>query len=72
MPTIKIEWLSDDHDCETCGSTYADGALVWLDGDLILELSPSAYCYDSTHYDEADVYRHILEKLGYEIKEPKP
>jgi len=72
MGTIKVEWLNDDHDCEICGSSYADGARVWLDGDLILELEPVAHCYESRHYDEADVYRRILEWMGHRIEEPKP
>jgi len=71
MTTIKIDWLIDEHWCETCGGTYADGAIVWMDDGLFLELRPRAHCYDSTHYDVADVYRLILEKLGYEVKEPK-
>lgn len=66
---IKIEWLYDGHDCETCGQSYATGARVLLNGDLLLELEPVASCYDSQHYDEADVYRSILERLGYQIEE---
>ncbi len=67
--TIEIQWLSDYYDCETCGGNGAQGAIVWVDGEEILNLQPIAHCYDDTTYSESDVYKLILEHLGYEIKE---
>jgi len=66
---IAIEWLSDDHDCETCGSSWAEGAVVKLNGEVILNLSPCAHCYDSTSYSQDQVYRAILDHLGYAVAE---
>ena len=66
---LAIEWLTDDHDCETCGSSWAEGAIVRLNGEVILNMSPCAYCYDSTSYSSDQVYRAILEHLGYAIAE---
>lgn len=65
---VKIEWLSDDNDCDTCGSNYADGARVTLNGEPLLELTPVASCFGGAHWDSADVYRLTLEKLGYQVE----
>lgn len=65
---IKIEWLSDYSDCETCGGNYADGARVTIDGEVALDLEPAAHCYGGTHYDERDVFKRILEHLGHEVE----
>jgi hypothetical protein len=66
---LEIKWLSDDSDCDTCGFNYADGAEVTLDGEPLLELTPVAACYGGAHWSEADVYRKIIEKLGYQVRE---
>ena len=68
-PTIKIEWTSDYSECDTCGFNYSDGANVWLDDKLVLELVPVAGCYDGDHWDQRQVYRLILDALGYTVTE---
>lgn len=69
MPKIKIKWLSDSHDCETCGYSYAEGAFVTLDGNVLLDLEPVAHCFDCSHWDCDKVYKLILEKLGYHVED---
>jgi hypothetical protein len=69
MTKIKIEWLSDEHECDTCGWTYATGAAVEFDGVPCIDLEPSAYCYDGESYDAEDVFRRIIERLGHTIEE---
>lgn len=64
---IDIAWLTDDHDCDTCGSNYAEGAEVFLDGKCILSLKPNAYCFDSDDYPSDEVYIRLLETLGYTV-----
>ena len=67
---IRIQWLEDEWECDTCGWQYALGAEVFLDDQQILLLKPSAYCYGSEfNWAEADVYRLILERLGYLVQE---
>lgn len=66
---IHIEWLDDTHDCETCGSSWAEGARVYIDGQLALDLEPCAHCYSGASYQEGDVYRRILAHLGYSVEE---
>lgn len=68
-PAIRIEWVTDSHECETCGSNYADGAYVHIDGREVLDLSPAAACYGGTDYSEAAVLKKVLEYLGHEITE---
>lgn len=66
---IEIEWLLDEHDCETCGWTCAEGAIVRLNGQEIIRLEPVAHCYNGVDYRDNIVYKTIIEYLGYEIKE---
>lgn len=69
MSTIRIEWLSDSHDCETCGFSGAEGASVFRDDKELVDLRPHAYCFDGASYDKEEVYVRILEALGHEIPE---
>ena len=69
MKTIKIEWLMDRYNCETCGTSWAKGANVWIDGDLVLELQPHASCSHPSDYSDEDVYKAIFQQLGYEVEE---
>ena len=67
-PTIKIEWLSDYSDCEQCGGNYADGAIVYLNGDKFIDMAPAASCYGGQSWDDRDVFVAILEELGYSVE----
>lgn len=67
MTTIRIETLHDDHECETCGHSYSEGANVYFDDVLTLELVPHAYCYDGDHYPEDVVLRRVIEALGHTV-----
>lgn len=64
---IRIERITDSHDCETCGSSWAEGAIVYLDGEILLELLPIAHCYGGDNYYDDIIYAKILEKLGYDV-----
>jgi len=67
--TIAIEWLTDVHDCETCGSSWAQGARVTLDGETILEMVPVAHCFGGDNWDETQVYEAIFRHIGYSLQE---
>jgi hypothetical protein len=70
VSAIKIEWLSDSYDnCETCGVSYAEGARVYVDGVLVLDMTPSAHCFGGAHYSQSDVYQGLLKHLGHEVEE---
>jgi hypothetical protein len=64
---IKIEWLYDEHDCETCGSSYATGARVQIGNDSLM-FDPIAHCYDGASWTMAEVYESILKHLGHELE----
>lgn len=69
MQVIEINWLSDSMDCETCGTSYADGAIVRFEDGVQIHMTPHAHCYDSDHYDSDTVYKEILRRLGYTVKD---
>ena len=66
---LSIQRTSDSADCETCGYSWSDGAIVLLNEVELLELEPVASCLYPIHWTPEDVYREILLKLGYTIKE---
>ena len=69
MKKITIQWLSDEYDCEdTCGTSYAEGARVYKDDELLFELKPVAHCHGGQSWCEREVYDLILSKLGYEAE----
>ena len=65
---IKIEWLHDGYDCETCGGSYAEGAKVTIDDQVVLDLEPVAHCFGGTNYDRDEVYHRIFKHLGHEVE----
>lgn len=67
MKKIEIETTSDDHDCETCGPTWAEGGIVRVDGVEVLHREPLAHCYDGVNFSETDLLVMSLKKLGVEV-----
>jgi hypothetical protein len=67
MAAIRIEHLTDSHSCETCGSSYAEGARVFIDGALAIELEPVAHCFGGANWDEFDVFIRIMEHFGHTV-----
>lgn len=67
MSKIEIKWIYDEHDCDTCGSSYAEGAIVKIDGKEALVLEPFAHCFDDQSFSETEVFEKILEHLGHEV-----
>jgi len=66
---IKIQWLTDSHDCETCGSTYAEGARVTIDGKVEVEMLPVAHCFGGDDYSPSDVFAAVLAHYGHTVSE---
>lgn len=64
---IVIEHLVDEHDCETCGSSWAEGALITLPDSSTVELKPLANCFGGAHWDREEILLILLKKLGYEV-----
>lgn len=64
---LEIEWLYDSYDCEDCGPSDAQGAVVRLDGQVVIELIPNAHCYSSETYDPDSVYATIFSLLGFDV-----
>lgn len=66
---IRIEWLTDQFDCDQggCSGGYATGAHVYRDGEEWFRLTPSAGCYGGESWNETEVFTEILSRLGFEI-----
>ena len=64
---IEIKTTSDHHDCETCGGGWAEGGSVYIDGELVLEREPLAYCYGAPSFSESDLLVMALKKAGHSV-----
>ena len=69
MDMLKIEWSVDDHECETCGDSYSEGAVVKYNNKIILNKPASASCTDCVNIDYDDVLIALCKYLKIEIKE---
>lgn len=68
MKRIEIETMTDEHECETCGSSWSEGGVVYVDGEEVLCREPRAYCYGTPSYSESDLLVMALKKLGVEVR----
>jgi hypothetical protein len=64
---IKIETLTDVYDCETCGPTFAQGGVVYIDDKEVIRREPDAYCYESQNFSASDLLVMALAKVGCEV-----
>lgn len=67
---IKIETLTDEHDCETCGTSWATGYEVTFPDGSTESLIPQASCFGEGDYSYVDLLELILNKLGYTTIDP--
>jgi hypothetical protein len=70
MAEVLIEYLSDSYECETCGTSYAEGYRIYVDGAVVRELKPSAHCFDGTNFSENDMLAAVLEHFGHKLARP--
>lgn len=64
---IEIEWSNDEYCCDDCGPTWATGAVVKFDGEVVIDEPALAHCYGGVSISEEAVYRLIIEKLGHTV-----
>lgn len=69
MKKLEIIRLTDENECESCGTSWAYGYRAFVDGELLCEVIPSASCFDSISVDDCEIYTQIIHKLGYEVEE---
>ena len=65
---LTIINLYDSTDCETCGSSGAEGYRVLRDGEPLVELKAIAHCHSGQRtYDEHDLLREVLKAFGHDV-----
>jgi hypothetical protein len=69
MAHIEIERLSSAYDCEACGMSWADGARITIDGQVAIVLEPVAHCFGGDDYNDATIYKRILQHLGHTVSD---
>lgn len=68
MSKIKIVRSYDDSDCDTCGSSYAEGFEVTVDGEPFGDYAPVAHCYGGSDYSIEQVFVDLLEHFGHKVE----
>jgi hypothetical protein len=69
MARVRIEHCSDMSDaCELCGTSYAEGAKVFVDGVEVIDLKPVAHCTGGQHFDYEDIMRAVLRHFGHDLE----
>lgn len=61
MKNYTIVWLEDEHECETCGYSYAQGYKIYKDDKLVVDKEPVASCFDSLNFDHSNAALDILK-----------
>jgi len=64
---IEITPDHEEYECETCGTDYATGGTVKVDGVEIVNLPAMAHCYAGQSFSESDLLVIALRKLGHEV-----
>jgi len=64
---IKITTDTDMCACETCGSSYAEGGFVEIDGEKIIDLPAFASCSGGDNYSADELLVLALHKLGHTV-----
>lgn len=57
----KIEHLSDSSDCETCGTSYATGYVIYKGEEVVVDKTPYAHCYSGSEYYNHNPFYDILK-----------
>lgn len=65
---IKVIEMSDYADCEQCGGNYADGGVVKIDGEVVLDFTPTAACFGNHNISLAGLLLKTLEHLGHTVE----
>lgn len=64
---VQVNMWDDEHDCETCGFSFATGGEVYIDGELVISRPPRAYCFDCDNTEAEDLIILALKEVGIEV-----
>ena len=64
----RIELLVDEHDCETCGSAYAEGYQIFLNDELVIDKKPIAHCFNLLTYPDWQAYQDVLRLVAPDLE----
>jgi len=69
MSKLIIKHSHNTYDCEDCGLSFSDGAVVTLDGETIIDAPACAHCFGNTNIDYVHILVALCKKLDIEIVE---
>ena len=65
--SFKVEIVVDEHNCETCGHSSAEGYRIYEDGELVSERLPVASCFSRIDYYPLNALIEIIEAFGEHV-----
>jgi hypothetical protein len=68
MSNILIEVMSDWNYCEQCRGSSEDGGRITINEEVVFEHIPVASCFGNESYNESDLLRMAIEKLGHSLE----
>lgn len=67
MNKILIQHTTDEHDCETCGPSYAESHMTEFNGKIIGN-NAVASCFGAENFSLEDILIQIIKELGYKVE----
>lgn len=55
-------------ECETCGTDYAVGGKVYIDGELVIDAIPVAHCFCGRSFEVDELLVLALKELGHTVE----
>jgi hypothetical protein len=71
LSKYKIVRLSDSCECETCGTSWAEGYVIYQGDEIVIDKTPLASCYGGKDYYDQEPYKDIIELLGVGVTEER-
>ena len=66
--SFEIEFLEDIYECGSCGWTEAQGYVIRKDGEIVVDKTPVASCFDGADYRYDSPYRDLIYYLHPDIQ----
>jgi hypothetical protein len=70
MQTLTVVVTEDEHECETCGSSYIQGVQIFDKKNCIWGEEAFISCTACSNYDHPDPkdVKDILESIGFNVE----
>jgi hypothetical protein len=68
MAKIEVTPIKDAYECDDCGTTFAEGYEVTIDGKPFGDYYPDPHCCKCLEYGFDTVMIDVLKHLGHDLQ----